>query len=512
MTWSLAQFAPLTLLIALVVLSWNILLAGWMASRREAPVAFTHITSFCGLLVAPAVVVSVAAGTEDGARTISGISWLLPVVCAAFVLQVAYAFVARLVSPLVALPILLYDLVVTAVAVGDYLVLSRGEAPLALQAAVAARDVLVGMTVGRASLVTPLAMLVPIIAPAYPARWRLSAVARATLVLAATALTTVLVIEWPRGVAAVRSYTRALRVPMQARPNGDFALGMRFLPVLNGPPSARRAKADYALATTFEPDVIFLVLGDDGLRASALDSLARVLEPFRDDSTDIAVAIHHGRNPRAADDAERLGAIERVLLKIRPDVLFPAISDPIPSVLPTVVPSVSWWRATMRSTAAVRDRVRPATRLGVALTRLDARDSAIYAWAIRAGTPVNIIGATIFPSFSGLAGTDARLRAFERWHTRADTVSTARLSVPTHWLTTVGGLPHAHGDASQLAAIRQALAWGSKQPWITAAIVGEAADDDGSLGVRAANGRIRTAWPALSAAARGMRDARARQP
>lgn|GEM_PF-1251675 len=513
LTLTFAQLAPLTLLIALLVLSWDIVLAGWIARRREAPAAFTQITSFCGLLVAPAVVVAIATGTEAGARTVSGVSWLLPAVCAAFVLQVLYAVLARLVSPLVALPILLYDMVVTAVAVGDYLVATRGVAPLGLQAAVAARDVVVGMTVGRAALVSPFAILVPMIAPAYPARWRLSAVARATLVLAATAATTLMVIELPRGVAAVRSYQRAVNVPMQARPAGDFALGMRLLPVLDGPPPARVVVADRALAERFAPDIVLLVLGADALRVNALDSLARVVEILRTDSTMIAIALHHGRNPLPADDADRLRDIERVLLRLRPDVLFPAIGDPLPSVWPSASPSISWWRFLLRSTAIVRDRVRPATRLGVALSRLDARDSAIYAWASTAGTTVNVVGAVVYPSFSGLAGVDARLRAFERWHARVTTAvsgsdSLARPVTATHWLVHVGGLPHAHGDASQLAAIRQALAWGSRQPWITAAIVGEAGDYDGGVGIRAANGRVRMAWPTLSASARAMRDVR----
>ena len=161
---TLLQLAPLTLLVALLVLSWDILLAGWMAARREAPRIFTQLTTVCGLLVAPAVLVAIASGSEVGARTIAGISWLLPAVCAAFVLQVLYALVAGLVSPVVAIPILLYDLVVTSVVTGDYLVSQTGAAPLPLQAAVAARDVVVGMTVGRASLVSPLAILVPMIA------------------------------------------------------------------------------------------------------------------------------------------------------------------------------------------------------------------------------------------------------------------------------------------------------------------------------------------------------------
>lgn len=507
MSVSIAQLAPLTLVIALLVLTWDILLAGWMAARREAPRAFTQLTSICGLLVAPAIVVAVAAGTEAGARTISGIAWLLPLICAAFVLQVLYALLVGLVSPVVALPILLYDIVVASVATGDYLVGARGSAPLALQAAVAARDVVVGMTVGRASLVSPLALLVPMIAPAYPARWRLSAVARATLVLSATAVTTLLVIEWPRGVAAVRSYERARSVPMQARPAGDFALGMRWLPVLDGPPLARVVKADRALSETFEPDVVLLILDEEGARAAALDSLARVLQPLRADSTRIAVALHHGRSPAPADDRTRLVVLERVLERLKPDVLFPAIGDPIPSVLVSTSPSISWWRVVLRNTQIVRDRVRPATRIGVALSRMDARDSAIYAMAA-ADESIGVIGFVTFPSFSGLPGVDARLRALDRWHAQREAVIADRPRAITHWLLNVGGLPHAHGDASQLAAMRHALAWGSRRDWVTAAILGEPADYDGWLGVRAANGRIRSAWPAISAAARAMRDVR----
>lgn len=502
---TLLQLAPLTLLVALLVLSWDILLAGWMAARREAPRIFTQLTTVCGLLVAPAVLVAIASGSEVGARTIAGISWLLPAVCAAFVLQVLYALVAGLVSPVVAIPILLYDLVVTSVVTGDYLVSQTGAAPLPLQAAVAARDVVVGMTVGRASLVSPLAILVPMIAPAYPARWRLSALARATLVLAATALTSLLVIEWPRGVAAVRSYHRGINEPMQARPAGDFALGMRMLPALDGPPPARAVKGDRALAATFAPDVVLFVLHEEGTRASALDSLARVIEPLRADSTVIAVALHHGRTPGPADDPARSAAIERVLTRLRPGVLFPAIDDPIPSVLPSNTPSLSWWRVLLRTTRSVRDRVRPATRLGVALSRLDARDSAIYAMAMAPGMPVAIVGAAIYPSYSGLPGVDARLRTLDRWHAAA--VDSAPATA-TQWLLNVGGLPHAHGDASQLAAMRHALSWGSRRPWVTAVILGEPADYTGWLGIRAANGRVRMAWPILSASAAAMREVR----
>jgi hypothetical protein len=73
----------------------------------------------------------------------------------------------------------------------------------------------------------------------------------------------------------------------------------------------------------------------------------------------------------------------------------------------------------------------------------------------------------------------------------------------------VGGLPHAHGDAAQTAAIRRALAWGSRRPWVGAAIVGEPADYEGWVGLRASNGRRRGAIESIGLAARRMREARA---
>ena len=86
----------------------------------------------------------------------------------------------------------------------------------------------------------------------------------------------------------------------------------------------------------------------------------------------------------------------------------------------------------------------------------------VYAWAAMSGSPVDVLGAMTFPSFSGLPAVDARLRALDRWHTSA--VSRGSPYKP-HWLANVGGLPHAHGDAAQLAAMRRALAWAFVMTW-----------------------------------------------
>lgn len=491
------QLAPLTLFFALAILAWDVVIAGWMAARREAPRVFTQLTSICGMMVAPALVIAIAAGSETGARTVAGIAWLLPLVCATFVLQVVYAMFARLVSPLVAMPILLLNLIVTAVAIGDYWVSRTGSAPLVLQSVVAARDVVMGMTLGRAALVSPFAVLVPMIAPAYPAKWRLSALARILMVLTATAVSTLMCIEWPRGVASIRSYVRAVPEFSVPRLSGDFALGMRLFPVLTGAPDARMVKADMAQAAAFAPDIVLVVLDLEGTRAAALDSLAIVLAPLRKDSVRIAVAYQHGRTLTRPDDGVYAQAVGRVLQRLKPAVFFPAANDPVPSVLATQLPGARWWQQIIHITDSIRQDMRPATKLGVMLSRLDARDSAVYAWATTAAPAVDVIGAVVYPSYSGIPGVDARLRAFERWHSRATDSAPANRMAPAHWLANVGGLPHAHGDDAQLSAIRHAVAWASRQPWIHAAIIGEPADYRGRIGLRAANGRIRAAWPEL---------------
>lgn len=497
---------PLVVLsIAAAVLAWDVALAGWMAARREAPRAFTQLAGFCGLLVVPALVVGIASATEAGARTISGITWIIPVVAVAFVLQVLYAVSARLVSVLVGVPILLYDLILAGIAIGDYLVAQTGSAPEPLQAVLSARDVVVGITVGRAALVSPLTALVPMLAPAYPARWRLSGAVRAVLVLSATALATLLVIEWPRGVAAVRSYRSAYAEPMQARPRGDFVLGVRLYPVLDGAPPARAVRADAALVEAFTPDLVYVVLDAEGTRGGALDSLSRVLEPLRADSVRIVLGVRVDGQPTAQQDAERLASIERVLQRVRPDVFLPAVAAPVPGWFAAAPPSAAWWRNTLTRSAAEVERVRPRTVLGWNAARLDATDSAVYTWASALGSPVEMLGASIYPSFAGLPAVDARLRAFARWHERA---TQRGGGTQAHWLLNVGGLPHAHGDAAQTAAMRRALAWGSRQPWISAAVLGEPADYDGWLGFRAANGRQRAAVSAIGLAARRMREVR----
>lgn len=497
------RLAVVPLVLGLAVLLWDILLAGWIASQRQASRPFTTLTGLCGLLVAPAVLVAMATMLEGTARTMTGIAWIWPLITIGFVVQVAYTLFAKLLTPAVALPLLLFDACVATIAVSDYLVSINGSAPLWLQGAVAARDALSGFAVGRSALVSPLALLVPIIAPAYPARWKASAGVRALLTLMATALTTLLLMEWPQAVGAIRSYDSAIGVRMQERPANDFLIGLRMYSRLDRAPNEHSVKADRALADTIGARAVLVVLSESGTKPAALDSLSHVLESWRSDSNVVAIALELDRSPGLPNSTQRLAMIERVLLHVKPDVLIPAWRSPLPSVLPVPDPDIAWWQAMLQSSAQVITRVRPRTSLGWAAARVDARDSALYDWASSPESPVDVMGVVAFPSFAGLPAVDARLRAFDRWHALAGRYNTTR----KNWLMEAGGLPRAHGDASQTLAVMQALAWGSRRPWISVAIIGDASDYDAAIGLRAADGRLRNVVGVISRASRGMREA-----
>ena len=348
-------------------------------------------------------------------------------------------------------------------------------------------------------------LLVPIIAPAFPARWRASAGVRALLTIGATAAITLLFMQWPPAVGAIRSYDAAIGVRLQERPANDFALGLRMYSRLERAPAPRNVRADNILADSIGARVVFVVLRDQATRAAALESLARVLEPWRSDSTNtLVIAVELERHAGPPNSASRLATVERVLLRLRPDVLIPAWRAPLPSVVPSTEPDMAWWQAMLTSTAGVVQRVRPRTAIGWAAARVDAQDSALYRWAASRTSPVRVLGLVSYPSFAGLPAVDARLRAFDRWHAQAaDSLKPGT----RHWLMEVGGLPRAHGDAAQTAAIMQALAWGTRRPWITAAVLGDAGDYNAAIGLRAADGRVREVVGVVARASRGLRDA-----
>jgi hypothetical protein len=97
---------------------------------------------------------------------------------------------------------------------------------------------MLGTLVGRAALVVPFIVPIPIIVPAYPARRRATRVGRAALAAATAFIAGVTLLELPRGFGAVGSYQSYAQDRLSERPAGDFAIGVKLLPTLAGLPPA----------------------------------------------------------------------------------------------------------------------------------------------------------------------------------------------------------------------------------------------------------------------------------
>jgi hypothetical protein len=508
--WEALPLAYLAILLA--VLAWNVLIGGQIARLPRAPRLFTRLSGVIGLLLAPAIVVAVAVATYDGARTVRGIAWVWPLLCGLVALQAAWATWARMVSSVVGVPILLFDVGLFALSIADYQLATRGTAPTGLLGLVAARDTVLGLFFGRAALTSPLALQLPLLVPATPARWRSSATVRALLVLTATAGAALLLIEWPRGIGAVQSYRAWTNDQLQERPAADFSTGVRLLPTLGDVPKLGPIRNDLALADSLDPQVVLLILSPEASRSTVLDSISRVVDVLRSDSTRIHVAL--SMNP---DDIgrvrargvlgveERIAALERITRRLRPDVVFPAWEPGIPGVRVERPLPFAWWSDYLARAARTIRGVRPRTAVGLNLPRLDVADSLMYRWAQIATPrrPIDLVAAQVAPSFSGAPAVEARLRALDRWMAtdRARGVKSLDL-----WIATAAGVPRAHGDLSQRNTVLHVLSWATRRPQVRGVIVGDAGDYEASTGLRAADGRLRPAVATIVRVTRGLRE------
>lgn len=506
----LSLLTPAFIAVSLLIVAWDVFLASQIAQLRKVPRAFRTLTALVGLLVAPGLVIAVASGSLMTARTILLVTWIWPAVLVLFALQAGYATGRGLVAPLIGVPIAIYDLLLASAGLVRYAGSLGLDAPPVLLALTAAQASTLGLVTGAAALASPFAIQIPILAPAYPARWRASGGLRASLALLAGVSTALTLFEIPPSVRAVASYDRYGRELLQEHPEGDFTVGLRVFPDLDGPPPSIALRSDLALADTTGVSAILVVVNPAGARATALDSLARSLEQTRRDSTLLIVALGYDgdagerlRHSRPAYFASRLADVRRVAQRLRPDVLLPA-DEPYgrgARALGTLPPE-QWIDYLTRAAVAAR-RVDRRIRIGVAASAYGARDSTLYAWAAAAGSPIDVVGFTVFPSFRGGFALESRTRAADRWMR-----ALPRPAKP-HWVFAAGGYPAVHGERSQEDAIWGALAWATSRPTLSGLVVADAADYDAVTGLRAPGGRVRPAGWAVLRATRGLREAAA---
>ena len=493
------------LALSLVMIAWDILMAGRIAKLRRIPRGFQAITGFAGLLLVPALVVAYTAESLLYGRAIILVAWLWPFTALLFVLQAIYALGRRLVTPLFGIPLLVYNIIIATVAVTKFIIM-RGHSPtefgLALNAAQAS---MLGTFFGTPALWNPIYIQVPIFAPSLPARWGFTRLARVALAGAAIALTALVVIELPGAYAGIRSYASHANDQLQEHPEGDFRIGLKIFPDLRSGPPPLAIRYDLELADTLDVDAISVVVDPEGARGVALDSLARSIEQTRADSTLLIVALGYPKKgeqefkqSREAYTVARLKDIDRISRRLKPDYLIPAV-DPLEEGTRILgEESPLYWIDYFTRASRVAHYIYPRIKVSLPISSYGTRDSTLYAWAARPGSPIDAVGFSLFAGFDGATSLDTHLRVAQRWIRQYP-------KPKEHWVFAAGGYPLVHGEENQQRTIWGVLAWATAEVSIKGLVVYEGGDYNSVRGLRAAGGRLRPATDAIIRAEKGLR-------
>jgi len=491
--------------ISAAVLLWDVVLAGQIARLRTAPRLFAGVTALVGLLAVPALLVAAASASIVSGRAIYDVAWVWPTTTVLFAVQALYATGRRLVSPLIGIPIAAYNVVLALAAVTGYLITVGAAPPEPLLALSAAHSATLGYALGPAALSSAFALQVPLLSPAYPARWRLSKTVRASFAALAATSVGMTLVELPKGVRTIASYRNLGDVLLRERPSGDFAVALKILPDLDDVPPPVAVRADVELVDSTDVDAVMVVVKPNA-GGAALDSLAATLDEVRRDSVPLLVSLGYEDDARARYRAaprayldRRLNAVDQVVRRLRPDYLFPAEEPYGRGARALGRLAVSEWARHLTAAARRAHRLRPRTKVGVLAAEYDAADSMLYTWAARDESPLDVVGFTIVPSFRGGLGVQARLQAADRW------LRAAGATRKEHWVA-VAGYPATHGEESQEQAIWGTLAWATNRPPVKGVIVVEAGDYGELEGLRVPGGRLRVAARAVTRALRGLRE------
>jgi hypothetical protein len=505
-----AFFPLIQVLLVLVILVWDVYLAGRIAQLRTLPRTFATLSALAGFLLIPALLIHLATASSITGRAITAVDWLWPTTVVLFALQALYAASRRLVNPFLGFFIAVYDLTIAADAVLRF-VSSRGT-PLPSAALIflaATTGAFAFLTQSPTILGSPFFFFIPMVAPAFPALRRSSVTFRLAMAGIAGGWVVIVLSQIPDAIKAVGSY--AIHSPsverLQERPAGDFDIGLTIFPDLEGALQPLAAKNDLALIDTLGIDVVNVVIVPESMDKAALDSLAHALEETRADSTTLIITLgYHSKllplPGRTFTDTRRLATIDDVVRRLKPDILLPVLDPYGAGTIAAGPHPPQYWENIIARASAIAKRARPRTRIGVSASSYDRQDSTLYAWAAAAGSPVDLVGFSLFPSPAGVSTLDAAKGAADRW------MSVAR-SKKDHWIWSAGGYPEAHGEASQTRAAWAALAWATTRPSIKGLIVSEAGDYGTIKGLRAADGHLRPVAYAVRRALKGLRESAA---
>jgi hypothetical protein len=484
--------APAHLALTVVILVWNIVLAGRIAQNRRSPRVFQAISGLCALLILPALLFALATSTVITGRAVAAMDWFWPVVVVLFAAQSLYALFGKLVNWVWGIPIAAYNLLVAAIALTRYSVAHGATPAEPFVLLLASQSIGMVFAAGTSNvLASPLYLNMPMISPAFPALRPVTVSFRLFMTFVALAWCFVIImIGGPRALQ-LRNYETHRRDQLRERPDGDFAIGVKILPDVANPPPPAAIRNDSALVDSVDADAVSVVVVPGASRA-AIDSLARVLDPSRRDSTVLIVSIGYrgklipelGAVPLA--ETERLATIRQVMTRLHPDILLPA-EDPYGSGERAVgrLPPDRWQKY-LTDAAHLAKSIDRNVRVGVAASAYTRYDSTLYAWAASPGSPMDVVGFSLFPSPYVGGGIQSDIRTADRW-------MQATPPRKDHWIFATGGFPLAYGERSQENAIWEVLSWGTDHAAIKGAIVYEAGDYGQARGLRAPNGRLRPA-------------------
>ena len=502
-----ALLPPLYVLLVTLIVAWDILISGRIAQVRTLPRPFVALTALAGFLLLPALAIHLATSDAITARSVTAVEWLWPLTLVLFALQTLYAASRRLVNPFLGFFMSTYDLLIALDVVLRHLASQGRPLPgIALTFLAATSGAFAWAMQSPTIIASPLFVFVPMAAPAFPSLRTWSASFRFFLALVALAWIVTIFTQLAPAFETVHSY--AIHDPstekLQERLAGDLDIGIKLFPDLDGGPPPASIKNDLALVDSLGVSVVSITIIPELINKAGLDSIAHTLDNLRGDSAQLIVTLGYasGLNPlpgRTFNETKRLAAIDPIVRILRPDILLPALDPYDEGTRAAGSRPPQFWENYLTRASAEAKRIRPRTRIGVAASSYDRRDSTLYAWAAAAGSPIDVVGFALWPSATGAKTLDAARGAADRWMRESR-------SAKDHWVFSSGGFPEAHGEMSQENAVWSALAWATSRPGIKGFIVAEAGDYGTIRGIRAADGHLRRVAFAIKRALRGLQE------
>jgi hypothetical protein len=494
------------LALSLIIVIWDVVLAGRISQLRLASRPFGTITGMCGLMLMPALILHMAMSTVITGRAVLAVDWIWPLIVTLFAVQAGYAVARRLVNYLWGVPILVYDVVLAVTEIIRFGVAHGWGWANGMGGLLTGQSsTLAIVTQSSIAVTTPFFFLVPIIAPAFPALRRTTAAFRAFVATNAT-LWVIGLLVW--GLSASKQAGDALRDHLddrlRERPAGDFRVGLKVLPDIASEPSDAAVENDMELATGLGLRAIAVVVVP-GVTDSSLEVVAREFARLGDSVTVIVSIGYKGKllpelGAAPFDEAARLKTVDKVMQRLHPNILLPA-EDPMAVGSRIVGPMpVEQWQAYLTTAAQRAKAIDPKVKVGFSVSSYGIQDSLLYAWAATRGSPMDVVGFSFFPEKKGI---DDIVNAFEpaadRW---------MKTTPPTkeHWVFAAGGFPLNTGERMQARIIWRSLSWATDHPAIKGLIVYEAGDYAQARGLRAPNGRLRAAERAVRNAIRQLRE------